>query len=173
MPALTRPNILLSVAGFLVLSGPLVAQKPPASFRKVFVGADGLAHMVARNGTDQAVPAEPQQVAVSSPALSPDGRTAGWLVEVENCCTSYPIPLSLVLYSGSSHRALGDGLMIYSWCFAPRTATVAIASGTVHGMQGQNLTLYNIRSGKQLKQWTGDDDAKPPTWAACLDKPSP
>ncbi len=151
----------------------LAAQNSTPRFRRVYTGHDALAHVVTRSNTDRAIPAEPQQVAVSSPALSADGRIAGWLVEVENCCTSYPIPVSLVLYSESSHRVIGDGLMIYSWCFVPRTATVAIASGTVHGMQGQNLTLYNIRSGKQVRQWTGDDDAKPPTWAACLDKPSP
>ena len=159
------------LAGFLVAI-PALAQKV-STFQKVYIGTDTLAHVVTRDGTDHAIPAEPEQVAVSDPRLSPDRRVAGWQVEQDNCCTSYPIPTRLVLHSRNAHRVLANGQMIYGWCFVPATAAVAVSSGTVHGMQGQNITLYSTRSGKQLKQWSGDEQAKPPAWADCLDQQTP
>src|SRR5262249_166278 len=37
------------------------------------------------------------QVGFDKVAISPDGRVVGWLALYPNCCTSYPIPLALVL----------------------------------------------------------------------------
>ena len=47
-------------------------------------------------------------VGFSGVALAKDQQTLGWTVNVENCCTSYSIPLSLVLFATDT-------------CFTPST----------------------------------------------------
>jgi hypothetical protein len=32
------------------------------------------------------------------PIVAEDKQTVGWLIDYENCCTSYPIPLTLVIF---------------------------------------------------------------------------
>src|SRR4051794_28826060 len=42
-------------------------------------------------------PLDSDQVAFEQPALSHDRRIAGWVASFKNCCTTYPLPLELVL----------------------------------------------------------------------------
>jgi hypothetical protein len=72
------------------------------------------------------------QVAVSAPKLAADKQTAGWLIEQENCRTSYSIPTGLAIYQASRKRLLGDGLMIYDWSFVGEGSQIAVSTGTVH-----------------------------------------
>ena len=65
-------------------------------------------------------------------------------------------------------RLLGDGLMIYDWCFVGEGAQVALSTGTVHGMTSRHLALYDVRSGRLLQEWNGDPDATSPIWAKDL-----
>lgn len=105
---------------------------------------------------------------MDSPDISEDKQSAGWLVEEDNCCTSYPIPTSLlVLRSGKKHR-LGTGQMIYDWCFIKNGEQIALSSGPVHNPDGQDLLRYDAGSGMLLQEWFGDLDAPRPDWAACL-----
>jgi hypothetical protein len=60
----------------LTFSIALSAQSGPASFVKVYVGSDGLAHVVNSTGKDSAIPKESDQVALESPKLAPNNRTA-------------------------------------------------------------------------------------------------
>jgi len=41
----------------------------------------------------------PAQVGFAMAVIAPDRRTVRWLALYSNCCTSYPIPLQLVLYT--------------------------------------------------------------------------
>jgi hypothetical protein len=77
---------------------------------------------------------EKNQVAVSAPKLAADKQTAGWLIEQENCCTSYSIPTGLAIYQAGRKRLLSDGLMIYDWSFVGEGSQVAVSTGAVHGM---------------------------------------
>src|ERR1700676_2912997 len=65
--------------------------RPAPPIEKVYVATDGQIHIVS-GGTDVLTPKEEGQVDCRSSKIAADGRTAGWLVESENCCTSYPIP---------------------------------------------------------------------------------
>jgi hypothetical protein len=47
-----------------------------------------------------------EQVAFDQVALSPDQRVVGWVALYPNCCTSYPIPLTLVLLRSDGSRAV-------------------------------------------------------------------
>jgi len=152
----------------LAMGAVLFAQSKPTTLAKIYVGSDGLAHVVDDTGKDTAIQKEKNQAKVSAPKLSDDKQTAGWLVEEENCCTSYTIPIGLAVYRAGKKRVLGDGLMIYDWCFVSGGAQVALSTGTVHGMTSRHLLLYDIRSGRLLQEWSGEPDATPPTWAKDL-----
>lgn len=144
------------------------AQTDPRTFEKIYVGTDGLAHLVDVSGKDTAMPKEKDQVEVSEPRLSTDRRTAAWLVHQDNCCTSYTIPTRLAVYHGGKKRILGDGLMIYDWCFVADDSQIAMSTGTVHFTDSRHLLLFDIRSGHRLQEWTGAPDQTPPSWAKDL-----
>jgi hypothetical protein len=155
-------------AAFLLLIVASFAQARGATLQKVYIGSDGLAHVIDAAGKDVALPKEKDQVDVSEPKLSPDKQTAGWLVHQDNCCTSYTIPTRLAIYRAGKKRILGDGLMIYDWCFVAGGSQIAMSTGTVHGMEHRHLLLYNTRSGRQLQEWTGKFEETPPSWAKDL-----
>jgi len=158
-----------TVSVILSLCGLLSAQSANPHFAKVYVAKDGLAHLVDDTGKDIAIAKDPTQVSVDAPKISADGQFAGWEVDQENCCTSYPIPTRVAIYSVNGHHLVGDGLMIYDWCFVPGKSQVAISSGTVHGWTGgPNLHLYSAVSGKILGSWHRDPPAKLPDWSTCL-----
>ena len=161
-----KTKLLASAA--LLLTSLLSAQTKPVALSKVYVGKDNLAHLVDTNGKDVAMPKEQGQVDVSQPKLADDRQTAGWLLHQDNCCTSYSIPTGLLIYRAGKKLNLGDGLMIYDWCFVEGSAKVAMSTGTVHGMETRHLLLYDARSGRQLQEWSGDSDKTPPTWATDL-----
>lgn len=149
----------------VAIASGLLAQSKPTTLLKVYVGPDGLAHVVDVKGRDKAIRKEREQVGVSSPKLAADKQTAGWLIERENCCTSYAIPTRLAIYNDRKKRLLADGLMVYDWCFVDRGSQVALSTGTVHGMTARHLTLYDTRTGRLLQAWDGEPDAAAPLWA--------
>ena len=165
--AVMKPTFVI-YAITLAMGSVLFAQSKPTTLAKIYVGSEGLAHVVDDNGKDTAIHKEKNQAAVSAPKLSADRLAAGWLIEQENCCTSYTIPTSLAIYRAGKKRLLGDGLMIYDWCFVGEGAQVALSTGTVHGMTSRHLILYDIRSGRLLQEWSGDPGVTSPIWAKDL-----
>jgi hypothetical protein len=106
--------------------------------------------------------------------ISPDGRAVGWLALFPNCCTSYPIPLKLViLVNGEQRTFKGNGLPIWKWCFWEEGKQVAWEQETVHGGQGVHYELRDIASGELSGQYDPDSNpdtiTKPPRWVAVLD----
>jgi hypothetical protein len=152
----------------LAAASVLFAQPKPGALVKVYVGSDGLAHVVDGKGKDVAIPKEKAQVAVSAPKLAPDKQSAGWLIEQENCCTSYTIPTAVAIYTAKKTRLLGDGLMVYDWCFVGEGSQVVLSTGTVHGMTSRHLLLYDSRSGQLLEKWNEELGEVLPTWAKDL-----
>ena len=98
-----------------LLSAAAVAQAPIA--RAYVEEADGVVHIVTREGKDTGIPKEKDQVRAESVKVAEGRQAAGWLVDYENCCTSYPIPLTLVVYrSGRIIQRIQPGLMIFGSC---------------------------------------------------------
>ena len=152
----------------LAVVSALPAASTSARIRKVYVGSDGEAHLVDSTGHERTIPKEQNQVGVSAPKVAADGQIAGWLIEEDNCCTSYTIPTSLIIYRGGKKLRVSDGLMIYDWCFVARGSRVALSTGTVHGMTSRHFLLYDSRNGRRLLEWTGTPDKTPPEWAKDL-----
>jgi len=69
-----------------------------------------------------------------------------------NCCTSYEIPLTLVIYAdGRTHRFTGSDLPIFLWHFADDGATVAFRQEPVHFGCSVHYELREIRSERLIE----------------------
>ena len=110
--------------------------------------------------------------------ISPDGASVGWVALYPNCCTSYPIPLKLVIYSSGKLRTFtGLGLPVWQWHFAAGGKQVAFYQETVHGGLGIHYELCDVASGRRIATYgptIGPDNhplenqKPPPKWVAEL-----
>jgi len=149
----------------LIAAGP----RRGAPLARVFVDKAGAVQLVDNSGHETAGPKVKDQVSAADARLAPDHQTAGWLVEYENCCTSYPVPLTLVIFrKGRIRHEIRPGLMIYAWDFTDGGRRAALCQGTVHGKAEPDCLLFDSGSGKLLETWRGKGPA--PEWAAPLER---
>ena len=80
---------------------------------------------------------------------------------VENCCTSYPIPIAVVVYRNGRQRVISPGQMVWEWRFIDEGKRVAVLSGPVHG-DATAASLYDAQSGRVLATWDGKGTG--PNW---------
>lgn len=111
-------------------------------------------------------------VGFSRVALASDRQTLGWTVDVQNCCTSYPIPLTLVVFR-HKHRlhTFQQGQMVWNWMFLKGGKEVAAVWGPTHGTDIGDYRLYDVQTGKLLSEVLGDTTiSKPnaPAWVKQL-----
>jgi hypothetical protein len=125
------------------------------------------------------------QVAFSNAEISPDHRSVGWLRLYPNCCTSYPIPLALVVRTEGRDRVFeGRGLPIWDWTFLG-SQRVAYRQAPVHGLAPTHYELHGLRTGGLISSFdaepdTGTSNASTtslPDWVRALERkrkaPSP
>jgi hypothetical protein len=118
---------------------------------KVYVDGSGIVHVVEDGGVHKTVGKARDQVGASMVKIAEDRKTAAWAADYPNCCTSYPIPLALVIYhKGRVRHRLGDGMMIYDWKFWAHGRQVAFCSGTTHGPSTGRCELHDVESGRTL-----------------------
>ena len=116
---------------------------------------------------------EPDQTAFGVARISPDGHAVGWLELFSNCCTSYPIPLKLVvLVNGEQRSFTGNGLPIWRWRFWGEGKQVAFEQETVHGGMGVHYELRDLSTGELAGKYDPDTNpeavTKPPKWVVVL-----
>ena len=115
-------------------------------------------------------------VGFSDVHLAADRQTLGWTIDVENCCTSYPIPLRVVIFRhGKVLRTFEQGQMVWSWMFFLGGERLAAAFGPTHGPEVGDYRLYNVKSGKLISEVFGDEDTQSlssdaPEWAKLLEE---
>jgi hypothetical protein len=137
------------------------------------VGNDGDLHITTTNGreivvarSDDKRSVEAQQAHFEGPVLSSDRRAVGSRAFYANCCTSYEIPLALVVYAdGRAHRLTGSGLPIFLWHFADDGTMVAFGQEPVHFGCSVHYELREIRSERLI------DSADVPE--PCGEEPNP
>jgi hypothetical protein len=108
------------------------------------------------------------QVAFDQVALSSDHRVVGWVALFPNCCTSYPIPLELVLLRADGGRTvISNELPIWQWTFAADGRNVVIRQAPVHGSAPMHFELRHIRTGTLIATAQADSatQAALPRWA--------
>lgn len=158
------PLFIASVALALV-TRPSVAQ---TTFRHVAIDSLGQlrivlsSHRVARPRKDS------DQVAFEQVALAADHRTVGWVALYPNCCTSYPIPLKLVLLRADGRRTvIGNELPIWQWAFAADGRNVVLRQAPVHGTSPMSYELRAIGTGRLIAAAQMDSATRTtlPKWA--------
>ncbi len=82
--------------------------------------------------------------------LAEDRQALGWTINVENCCTSYSIPLSVVVFRDKHVlHTFSDGMMVWSWKFLQGGKQVQAVFGPTHGDFSEDL-LYDVSTGKLI-----------------------
>ena len=189
MPA----KILVMKAAFVTLvvalttsaQTPRARQEPPTStqtYESVDINSDGNLRIrtseqrtivVRKGGFPQAGESFGKQTAFEKPVLSADRRAVGAQAMFGNCCTSYDIPLQLVIYSsGKTHRFEG-GLAIFDWHFADGGRRVVFSQQTVHFTCSVHWELRDVASERlvaeaDIPEVCGQDQDPPkvkvPSW---------
>ena len=161
-----RLALTLSIAGLTLLlwAGPLASQAPE-TYDTVMVDASGHLHIRTKDRRQIHPPNDPDQVGFDKAAISPDRLAVGWLALFPNCCTSYPIPLKLVVFvSGKVHSFVGTGLPVWKWRFDCTSQQVAFYQETVHGGMGGHYELRDIATERLVAQYEPSDSGPPPPW---------
>jgi len=147
------------------------------SYRRASVDKAGQLRILTKDGRAIAPKKEADQVGFDKVAISQDGRSVGWVALYPNCCTSYPIPLKLMIYSDGHLRAFaGRGLPVWHWRFTARGRQIAFEQETVHGGLGVHYELREVATGRLIAEYnpTVGADNQPfpiqnvPTWVAQL-----
>ena len=98
------------------------------------------------------VPKEGEQSSFSAPIVSSAGTAVGAQAEFPNCCTSYDIPLQLVVYAnGTVHRFTGIGLPIFQWHFTDGGTRVAFGQEPVHFGCSIHYELRDVQSERLIE----------------------
>jgi ankyrin repeat protein len=98
-------------------------------------------------------------VGFSDVQLAEDRQTLGWTINVENCCTSYSIPLSVVVFRDKQVlHTFSQGMMVWSWKFVQGGKQVEAVWGPTHGADVGDDCLYDVKSGKLISDTLGDCD---------------
>jgi hypothetical protein len=96
----------------------------------------------------------------SDPQLAEDKNTIGWTELYDNCCTSYAIPLVLVVSkSGAIIRRIQQGQMVWYWTFLDGGKRVAVVWGPTHGSDAGDYQLYDVKTGRMLSEVYGEESA--------------
>lgn len=146
------------------------------TFKKIEISENGKQlNIYADNSQKITPPFSPGQVGFSKPLITADNETVGWLGMYPNCCTSYPIALSLaVLQIGKPVRRFsGDGRAIFAWCFLGNGAEVVFYQSALHGNTLRHFEHHRVADGKLLAVFDEEETTleKPlPTWAHCLER---
>jgi hypothetical protein len=142
---------------------------------------DGHLMITTTGGRTIVIPKAPGQTAFGEPVLSPDGTAIAAQALYPNCCTSYDLPLELVVHAaGQTRRFKGNGLPIFEWGYAESGKQVAYAQQPAHSGCVVHYELREIASGRLIdavdvpqpcgQNWKAPPDAPPklPTWVAEL-----
>jgi len=181
----------VSATTLLLLVSIAVAQTPVSrasrveAYESAAIDANGNLAIVTTGGQTVTVRKEGEQTSFSVPVMSPSKAAVGAQAMFPNCCTSYDIPLQLVVYAaGKVHRFTGRNLLIFEWAFLDDGTRIAYGQEPVHFGCETHYELRDIESERLIE--TVDipqpcglvPDPKPvsiPSWVAEVtsNKPAP
>lgn len=97
---------------------------------------------------------EEEQRGYAQPQVSGDGRLVGWVALEAACCTSYPLPITLVLLrEDRSLVRFEEGLPIWAWKFERKDTAVAWRQRTTHGTSTIFYKLVRIADRKLVDHY--------------------
>lgn len=177
------PGALVPVFALVAVTGNLLLVAPAAAaetYVRATIDQDGQLRILTADGRNIEAKREGEQIGFANPQISPDGSAVGWLAEYPNCCTSYAIPLKLVILTNDGVRTFtGTGLPVWRWKFQAGGAHVAFRQETVHSGRNVHCELREVASGRLLAEYdppVGPDNQPlaaaqdVPRWVAELDR---
>lgn len=167
--------ICIFLASFTLWSMTALAD----GFEAPLLSADHLSLKVRiADGSVTSAPLQPDQVEFDSPQISTDRKYVGWLALFPNCCTSYAIPLELIVMDQEHHirTFTGTGLPIFQWCFLPDSHSVAYMLTVLHGTNFEHFEWRSISDGRLLAEYEYPNDMvehelarkNAPSWVKCV-----
>lgn len=162
-PRLRKLTILIGCAVF-VFARETAAQR---TIQQANVDSMGRVRIVLSDKRVISPPQDSGQVGVEQLAVSTDRRIVGWLALYPNCCTTYPIPLELVLLrAGGGRTVIANASPIWQWAFTADGRSVVIRQAPVHGPAPMYLERRDIRTGRVTATATVDSSTRSvPVWA--------
>lgn len=147
-PVNSASHVRVVIVGALVLAARLVTSAgPQETYRSAEVDSFGRLDIRTADNRHVVVGKVKDQTTFEQPVISASRTAVGATADFPNCCTSYDIPLQLVVYSaGRLHRFTGVGLPIFDWGFAAEGTRVAYGQQTVHFACSIHYELRDIRS---------------------------
>ncbi|WP_422942178.1 hypothetical protein [Undibacterium sp. TJN19] len=142
-------NILFFVC--LVLTS-VASMANTGNYQSVSISADQRILTITQAGKEIHAPTtEPEQQGFQDAQISGDAQMLGWLALTKNCCTSYPLPTSLVIFkNGKLLQRFDDVPPIWQWQFAFDNTAVAYRQGYPHGLLPITYKLRSLKDGKVL-----------------------
>lgn len=162
-----------------LLSCVPLAAVHPERYVSASVTHTGDLQIVTADGRTLTIAREEGEVGYDKVAVSRDGAAVGWVGLQPNCCTSYPIPTRLFVYTAGGRRSFaGTGLPVWNWRFMNGGARVALHQETVHGGLGAHYELRDVATGGLIAEWeppVGPDNRQlpnqtPPGWVRELNE---
>ncbi len=177
--------IMLCMASAHTLTAQVSNPVPPLSetYDSATIDADGNLVIVKTGGQSVLVRKEGEQTGFSKPTISEARTAVATQAMFGNCCTSYDIPLQLVVYAGGKlHRFEGVGLPIFQWGFVDTGRRIAYGQEPVHFACTTHYELRDIESERLIEevdvpQSCGEmpepKPVKTPDWVARLNSRRP
>ena len=169
---------LLLVAGAAAAQTSVTRESRRETYQSAAIDANGDLVILRMSGAAVTVSKAGEQRSFSTPVLSASKTAVGAQAMFPNCCTSYDVPLQLIVYAaGRVHRFTGTGLPIFQWAFVDGGARVAYGQEPVHFGCETHYELRDVGSERLIEaadvpQPCGlNPDPKPvtaPPWVADL-----
>lgn len=140
------------------------------TYSRADIDTTGHVLIVTSRGREIRPPRDSGQVGADRIAISPDSTAVGWLALYPNCCTTYPVPLKLMLLVAGKRRTIsGGGLPIWEWKFTEDTRYVVIRQAPLHGDAPMHFELRDVTSGRVVDSYdNGSRKKRAPPWIRIL-----
>jgi hypothetical protein len=168
---ITRTSRLVILCGALALPAASAAQ---TTYRRAELDSASQLRIVLSNGEILRPAKDSDQVGFEQVAISPDHRIVGWVALYPNCCTTYPIPLALVLLRpGGQRTEIANAYPIWRWAFTADGQHVAIRQAPVHGDTPTAYELREIVTGRLIASARADSGGSSvlPAWTRLVTPP--
>src|SRR3954465_6233451 len=154
----------------MVLAVVVATAAGAQTYSRADIDTMGHVHVVTSKGREIHPPRDSGQVGADRIAISPDSTAVGWLALYTNCCTTYPVPLKLVLLVAGKRRTIAGGeLPIWEWKFTEDTRYVVIRQAPVHGDAPQHFELRDVKTGRRVDSYdSGSNRKRAPPWIRIL-----
>jgi hypothetical protein len=144
--------LLLVASSMAIAQTPVSRESRLERYESAAIDADSNLAIVTANGPTVTVRKGVGQTSFSAPVLASSGAAVGAQAMFPNCCTSYDIPLQLVIYAaGKVHRFTGVNLPIFQWAFADDGTRVAYGQEPVHFGCATHYELRDIESERLIE----------------------